>query len=482
METSLEHVWLETSKDYECQNLSYRMIENLDFQQISHKTSFYRSDFRGTIFESDIFVENNFDLVDFISNTFKNVEFHRVNFGKAEFKNGYLRNCVFNKNIYEDIAIHGCTFTGCTFRNEIFRLTMLNCQFNHCTFINCTFDQCSTDTLVFRECVFLKCELSTMHAENFKFERCTFRDAFLGTCFLGTYLIKDTDLDLISFKYRGKIIDTHSSTFLNDLEADLLQHNRFFEHFNFSLLFHSDRLEELVNQFPQIVAKALQEPNPNVREYNLTGIFDVIGFYLGSDVIPIFYALKFFEILRQYPLSQIPPENRLCYLQHVYSLETLISSMDYSVEYILTLPKAISGIATVHCREDSITAAENFIDSLLSLANQKYLKNYYEPPYFKTISYEKGSVILTIASSLLLLLMATKVIGSVNRSLCDIRIEAAKTKKAIELINSSNTISAFQKTLAALPQKEIEAVEVQKIFDRLGNSYLIDFIIHYFLK
>lgn len=472
---------LDTRKNYERQNLSYQLIEGLNFKEEHFKSSFFRSDFRGAQFESDVFYQNNFDLADFINNTFKNVEFYEVKFGNSEFKNGFLRNCIFEKNFYDDIAVHGCTFTRCTFQYEIFRMTMIDCKFYHCHFTSCTFDQCTTDNLFFEDCIFLKCELSTMHAENFKFEHCTFRDAFLGTCFLGTYLFKNTDLNLILFKYRGEIVDIDDS-FFQDFQDQLLQEKRFFEFFNLYILFHNDYLNKLVVNFPQILKKAFEEPNPNVREYNLSGIFETIEFYLGSDKLPLIYVLRFQELLCSYPCTNIPPENQLFYLQHLYRLQTLLSSLNYSTTYIREVAETIPCTAIIHCYDTSLDSAEKYVNSLLEYVNKKYLDNMFSPPYFKTISHQFGSVILTISSSLLLLLMTAKVIGIIGKSFCEIRIENAKTKKAIELINSSESPAAFQKVISALPQSETEQETAEKVYDQLGNNYLIDFIIHYFLK
>ena len=482
MENSLTVVSFDPKNDYECRNLSYITIEGLDFQRLSSKTSFYRSDFRGTRFEADIFEKNNFDLADFISNTFKNVEFHRVNFGNSEFKNCVFRNCLFEENIYDDISMHGCTFSGCTFRGEKFRMTMLNCNFIQCNFIGCVFDQCTTDTLSFDSSVFLKCELSTMHAENFKFVGCSFRDVFLGTCFLGTYLFRQTDLNLISFKYRGELVDINGNDFFLDFEKKLFQERRYFELFNLCILFHRENSIKLVNGFKQMIADVLNEPNPNVREYNLDGIFDVIEFYLGSESLPLLHALRYIDILREYSISDIPSENRLSYLQHMYRIDTIISSLDYPTEYILGVPETTPCTATIHCRDDSVCTAEDSIHALFDYVNRRYLENLFEPPYFKTLSHEKGSVIVTISSSLLLALMTAKVIRGISKSLCEVRLEGAKTKKAIELIQASSTPAAFNKIVSALPQKELETEEAEKIFGKLGNGYILDYIIHYFLR
>lgn len=471
------------AEDYECMNMSYRIIEDLDYQNAEHRSSFYRSDFRGTLFASSIFDKNNFDLADFINNTFKNIEFCEVNFGNSEFKNCYFHNCVFDKNCYDDISIHSCTFSNCTFRDERFLMTMIDCQFSQCTFINCVFDQCTTDSLSFDNTLFFKCELSAMHAENFKFINCSFRDVFLGACYLGTYMFKDSDINLISFKYRGKVVDINTGYFYNNLQKELLQEHRYFEYFNLCIL--SAQIEQIVcpSNFKNMIESIFKEPNNNVRNYNLSGIFDVIEFYLGSNYLTLMDALQCLNILSEYPAEILPAENKLTYLQHIYHLESVISSFKYSSEYILKIPQNIPCTTTIHIIDDSINSAERVIHSIMDYVNKKYLGNIYEKPYFTVLSHEQGSIIVTISSSLLLILMTAKVIEGVCKSMCNIQLQKAKTEKEIELINTSSTPTALTKITSVLQPNEKEDKDVAvKLFSKLGNGYIVDFIVHYFLK
>ncbi|MDE6606915.1 MAG: hypothetical protein K2K54_04055, partial [Lachnospiraceae bacterium] len=59
----------------EKQDLTYQIFKDLDYTKLMYKTSFYRSDFRGSKFENVTFYQNNFDIADFINNMFINVEF-----------------------------------------------------------------------------------------------------------------------------------------------------------------------------------------------------------------------------------------------------------------------------------------------------------------------------------------------------------------------------------------------------------------------
>jgi len=467
--------------NYECRDLSYRTIRNIDFSTFHHTVSFYRSDFRGCIFDSVRFASNNFDLADFIGNSFRNVEFYRVNFGRAEIKNGYFYHCHFEENIYDDIAIHNCTFINCIFQNEQFHLTMNNCEFINCQLIDCEFDQCSTDTLSFKKCVFLKCELSTMHAENFKFEACTFRDAFLGICFLGTYLFKNTDINLINFKYRGKIVPISDSDYFVNFTNSLLDDGRYFEYFNLSQLWHGGNADISNPSFADILLGIVKESNPNVRDYNLRGMFDTIEFYIGSDCLPMNQLINYISVLHAFPISSIPAESRLMFLQYLYRLDAILSSLDFPMGYISSIPASVPCIATFHLKDTSRESAEEHIASLLDEVNISCFNGSFSKPYFDIISIREGSIILTIGSSLLLLLMAAKVVRSISSIVCEIRIEVAKTNKAIELINSSKTPSGLNKALSCVPNPT-DMLPADKIHDILGKGYLQDLVINYILK
>ncbi len=216
----------------EKQDLTYRIFKDIDYTKLKYKTSFYRSDFRGSKFENITFYQNNFDIADFINNIFLNVEFNQVNFGEAEIKNCVFNKCYFKENTYTSVPFTNCSFIKCDFTNETFRLTMKECTFKECTFKSCVFDQCSTDTIEFNDSTIIKCELSTMHAENYKIINCTFRDTYLGINFLGTYLIKGTDFNLLSFKYRGEIVHISNTDYFARYTYDMFEHFRYYEYLN----------------------------------------------------------------------------------------------------------------------------------------------------------------------------------------------------------------------------------------------------------
>lgn len=468
----------QNGQSYEKCDLSYRVLKDLDFSIIG-PISFFRSDFRGSKFSSITFCHNNFDLADFIGNTFMNVEFREINWGNSEVKNCYFTKCQFFSNSYNDSAIHNTTFEKCIFENETFRFTMFDCEFHNCQFINCTFDQCTTDNLVFSGCQIIKTEMSTMHAENFKFLNCIIRDTYLGSCFMGTYLFKNVDMNLLSFKYRGEIQSLHSNFFDELIDTFLIQ-KRYFEHLNLLLLCRktSDFSKVFRTLFPQI----LEESNPNTRNYNIKNSIEMLIFYYNSDLLQFSSLLEimaFLQTLNQ-NTSIIPHGSVLVFREAVFKLSNTISEADFDSDYLASIPDSKCCRVVIHCTDTSFQQAEERINRIFEIANQK-LNNHYEPPYFKIIEEKKGSVILTISSALLLSLMAAKVVKSIFGIFCEMKITSAKTKKEVELIENSKSVTSLRKITQVdktLEQDEKQILELNEVF---GKDYIINLLVEYIL-
>ena len=467
--------------EFESRDLSYEIFKDLDFTE-NYAISFYRSDFRGSKFISDTFYKNNFDLADFIANSFINTEFKEVNFGNCEFKNGVFVKCHFNSNIYGDLAIHNCDYKNCTFENEVFHMTMFDCTFYDCKFINCIFEQCSTERLDFEKCTFLKVEMSTMHAENFKFYNCILRDTFLGACFLGTYLFKNVDLNLLSFKYRGKVVSINGNDYFKNYLNELKIQKRYYEYLNLYLIMYSGK-DEYYDVFTTVFEDIFNEDNPKVLEYNLNGIFDILEFYYNSSTLPLLIFFKIFcDLSDRFINNRIPQKNLLLYCERIQRLNTMLSSFTFSNDYLSDIPKDNIAFLEVHCNDESFQSAEKKIKYLLSYVNEIYLNSHIQEPLFKIIEEKNGSVIITISSCLLLSLLATKVIKEIYGTLCEIKITHAKTNKEIALIESSKSVAKLNEAIqVGQLSSDSKDTSLMKIYDTLGKDYIIGMILKIFL-
>lgn len=463
---------------FERKNLSYQLFKDLDYSSNREPVSFYRSDFRGSRFEGDTFYLNNFDLADFVANIFLNTEFSHVNFGNSAFKNGYFKKCQFRNSQYGDASFQDCTFDKCIFSHETFRMTIINCRFVDCQFTDCLFDQCSTDSLRFVNCTIIKCEMSTMFAENFEIEESIFRDTYLGACFLGTYLVKNTDLNLLSFKYRGEIVSLDQDFFLNYL-LDLKNHGRFFEYLNLSLLM-GNREDNFAQDFQQALLCIPSETNPNVQKYNLQGIFRLVEFYAGSDRLTMQLFLQLTSILCSYNPENLPNECQMIICAGKIHLQDLLNKFEFDWNYLRGIPSTQCCTVKIHCRDTSFDTAERKIKTLIESVNEKLLQGYYANPTCRILAKENGSVFVTISTSLLLILMAGKVLRSVHGSICQIRIEQAKTNKEIKLIKESNSVSSFlEKVPETISDKDSDDKKALKIYNALGTDYIIDVVIKF---
>lgn len=419
----------------EKQDLTYQIFKDLDYTKLKWKTSFYRSDFRGSRFENVTFYQNNFDIADFINNIFVNVELSNVQFGEAEVKNCVFQKCYFKENQYISVPFTNCTFLKCDFSDEKFRLTMKDCTFKDCTFRRCVFDQCSTDTIEFNNCAILKCELSTMHAENYKIIDCIFRDTYLGINFLGTYLIKGTDFNLLSFKYRGNIVPITNEDFFIQYTYDMFKYFRFYEYLNLLIILHlncviEDELERVLKAFHII-------ENKNLRLYTIKSVFEMLEFYFGSDCLSISTICNLLTILNQYK-DTFSVDEKLNVECGIFRLESLIASSDFPIEYLSKCDPLKTASAELTFATDDIEECKIKVDKLMRNINKHLTDNYYISPYTIT-SIKKGSVIITITSSLLLILLAAKVAKNVCHIICKMQVEIAASRKFLNKIENSKT-------------------------------------------
>lgn len=465
----------------ECKDLSFLHIKDLNYKERS-PISFYRSDFRGSKFSSNTFFNNNFDLADFIGNSFINTEFENVNFGNSEFKNGVFLKCRFNNNTYGDLAIHDCDYKKCIFENEVFQMTMFNCTFEDCQFIDCTFEQCSTENLEFKNCTFIKVEMSTMHAERFKFTECTLRDTYLGACFLGSYLLKDVDFNLLNFKYRGKIVEAGSSDYFNTLLNNLKEQGRIFEFLNLYLL-----LNGASEEYPELLCNALlscfKEDNYKVSEYNIKGIFELVEFYSDSPRLPFTVLCGIYiKLIGLFENNKVPQKYLMLFSECMFRLGKLISDFDFNLNYLYNVPLYQNAELEFHINDNSFEKAEDKINYLFDYINKNFFNTYLDRPLYKITERKTGSVIITVSTSLILALLTTKVIKEIYGTICQIKIAHAQTSKEIALIKTSKSAAKLSEiTQMATENQKMQESNLMQIYNTIGKDYIISTLLNFFL-
>ena len=224
----------------EKENFKYHLFKNFDFKHKNKPISFFRSDFRGAKFIDIIFYENNFDRADFIDASIFNSYFLKTNIGMSELKNCFIKDTEFKENIYKTTSIQGCVFINCKFISEKFLINMHNCEFINCEFIRCNFERSTIEEVLFNSCDIIECDLATMHAENLSFNECMLDEVFFGRDYWCSYLFKETSLNSINLKYRGKITSVKEDRALfKEYFIELYKTSRFFEFINAKIIFNS---------------------------------------------------------------------------------------------------------------------------------------------------------------------------------------------------------------------------------------------------
>ena len=120
---------------------------------------------------------------------------------------------------------------------------------------------------------------------------------------------------------------------------------------------------------------------------------------------------------------------------------------------------------------DDVEDSKAKVDKLMCIVNQTFTDNYYNVPY-KIVSIKKGSVIITITSSLLLILLAAKVAKSVCHTVCKIQVEIAASKKLLDTIENTKTHGTMLNVL-----KKYSDYEKNFEKDDLGLNNLTNYII-----
>lgn len=467
-------VFIDNGKDREKEDLSNLIFKDIEYNE-KNKPSFYRSDFRGSKFINMVFYKNNFEIADFISNSFKNVEFINTFFTNPEVKNCHFDKCIFDTNIYQTVSFHGCIFSKTSFKNEVFSFTMENCEFIDCSFTNCSYDQCSTENLKFIECKFLKCEMSTMHAENFMLQQCIFRDTYLGLPFLGTYLIIDTDFNLLKFKYRGEEVEVTKELWEKQIQS-LYTQERYFEYLNFLILFNNPK--QLLKSLSNLVEKTFLIENKKVKEYNINSIFEMFNFYFGSNRLTLGQEFVIVSILKEFDTSSLTSEEKLLYDVNIYKLEMKFDQQDTCFNHIKTLPLDWKANLQIRLNVNDEVEGKLFIDKVFNEINHKMLSNAYNNPLYEIQDIRKGSVIIELSCALLLGYSFIKFIHMANITKCRIKINNAVTDECIKHIQNSNSLNTIKNTLSLTNKQFPETnVDYKKIHTTLGTDEIISIII-----
>lgn len=474
--------YIENGKDHEKCNFSNLLFENLDYRNIEHPISFFRSDFSRSKFENCLFNRNNFGRADFIDVNITKSKFVSVDFGSCLVKNAFIEDVIFTKNNYHGVAMQYSYFKKCIFENEHFITNMFHCDFYECKFINCTFTKSSLDCNSFTSCEFSMVDMSECITENSKYNNCILQDVFLCANLWTTHLYKDTDIRNFGFKYRGEIVDLWNGDYLNFI-SNLLHKKQYFEYLNTIIISgntHSNRLiEEFKTVFPKIMALPLQ-----TRKSTIVKILDMLYFYYGYYQISFDDYLSIYYYLINYNWNSLSFDENVIYQSKLYQINQVINHFDFSLAYLKTLSPSSICISKIHINTNDENTAISYLKNIFQIANRDVCNNMFNEPLFKVVKKEKGSIILTIVSATLLVLLISYVAKNVMHNVFSIQIESGIKKALLKQLSDSKIELSDIKDSCGLAKKycflttDDDKKSIEKLSSELTKGEIIDIIIN----
>lgn len=460
--------------DYSKNNLSYTLFQNIQAIFNGNALNFNRADFRGSKFINCRFSNNDFDRSDLIDCYIEDVTFDNVNFGMALIKNNYFKRVMFFKNNYDDLSVQETTFVDCTFDEKHINWTLFNCTFKNCTFKSTAFNHSSIDSNKFIDCCFIKCNMAECHMENIKFQSCLLDHVELGVSYISSYLFRDTNLSQIVFKYRGDMVNINY--FDDDDLNELISQERYFNYLNMLLLLN--KTDNFFKISKEIIEKTLKLETQQ-RTYNLKNILLMFEFYHDSTLIDFVTYQKIVIYLNALNFDNINFDESLEYKSILYRINEKNDISKVPIDMLNTIDCNENCIFRIHINSDDLVEVKSQLSSVFDIINEVAINRFIKKDdLYEIRRIEQGSIILTIASSLILSMLFVKVIKSINHSIQIMRIEKVATDKNIEIIKKAKTSKQVQKII-----KEVNecALATEKNYDKtvskLKRSILIGQII-----
>lgn len=460
--------------NYSKQNLSYTLFKNIQAEFGGIALDFNRADFRGSKFVNCRFNNNDFDRADLIDCYIEDVTFDNVNFGMSLFKNNYIKRVIFFKNTYNNLSVQESTFVDCMFNEIHINWTLTNCIFENCTFKNTVFNHSSIDLNKFIDCSFINCNMAECHMENIKFQSCTLDNVELGISYISSYLFRDTNLSRINFKYRGDVVNIdHFGE--KDLD-DLLSQERYFNYLNMLLL--QNKTTEYYEKTQEAVEKALKL-DPQQRLYNMKNILTMFEFYYDSTYIDFVTYQKIVLLLNEIDYGNLPFDESLELRSILYRINEKNNLENTSLQFLSTIKRDERCICKIHINSTDLDDVKLQLTKILKTINATAANSIIEDEKIYEIrQIEQGSIILTIASSLVLAMLLVKIAKNINHSIQVMRVEKAAADKFLEDISKAKSLKKVQSILNNAKNYALTTEEnYDKTVQKLANSILISEII-----
>lgn len=449
-------------KQFESQNLSYSVFENIDFHECAHPVSFFRSDFRGTKFEKIKFYKNNFDRSDFLNSVFIDCSFEKVQFGCCQVKNCYFENAKFSNNLYRNTSIHSTTFVGCDFPDEAFLINMQHCKLINCTFKGCTFEMSTTDSDIFDKCKFYNTNLATMHAENHKFVNCQFDNVCIGSSYFFGYSIAQCTWNEVFFLYRGEFVDMMDmpiGEFLKKFEVE----RRYNDIINLYIF------KGMQGMIPDILRKSLDyyKNSPYGRMLDISTLLENLTFSAINETVDYEVLNECLEIIMDTDISNYNLDERIEISALSVKLQNALYLANHSKEYLEKINKNRKSVLTLRFDSDDyekcVEAAKQLLDSISDQC------------YWTLIGEQKGSwTLIYVASTIIVLSALPKIIKNYSDVYFDIKTKKTLSKNVQQKLESTDiSLKDIQKLIETSQEAEL-LIPAGKCIDKDVSKNLAD--------
>ena len=471
----------------EAMNLSFKLLEDLDYTQNETIVSFYRCDFRRSKINNCVFYKNPFGRSDFIDTYICNSRFQEVNWGSCLFENATFENVQFIRNRYKGVSARYTYFKNCSFTKETIVINMFDCIYQACVFVDCIFEKSSISNVTFVNCTFIRTDLSQCHAEKLKFDLCKLEEVFLGLPFWATYLFKDTFINRFAFKYHGQTVDIIRKDYFMSAFSEFWEKERLFEFINAHIISKQLSMKSDLLDIVQKVFQKLTSMSIKIRRKIVLDILDMLEFYFSYNNIDFLSYYSIVEFISDYTWEGYEFSETVEYSSKIFKIKILMSNFMYDYKYLYTINanQKCECIFRINCetQEDAI----DYLTSVYNIANINLCNSYYNSPLFEIKSIAAGSIILTITSWALLSILVSYSAKRVAHNLESIKLERnlnAAIQKQISDKGSNLSITDIEKIgkVAAkyhlINTEDEDEVKLNKVTSEITKGEILSIILN----
>lgn len=425
---------LEKNFNHSTKSLQRHIFNNIDIKE-SDNVSFHRVDFKGSSILNSNFNGVDFSRSDFISMNFENSSFSDSSFENTTFLNNIFYKTKFEKNNMTSLDLLRSSFTECLFINQTFNASnWTNLIFDNCKFNSFQIEKSTLQNINFKNCNLKNLDLARLTAINLTFENCNLDNVIFDPDNLGSYCFDKKSLGNISYLYKEEVFkfDIENIEDIRNYADYLLSSQRYAEFFGFSAILTIKKMDSENNRLIDIWISCLKKSISEIKnEYVLLDYVEILTrnlkFYIEKkvfSVLDIIKAIKEIELIKQ--KDMLASVEELLFYISTY-LKEYIEKGKYSYEEINFLNNNDIVYAKITLDTDSFLEAEKIINRLFSnlLCEQ-------ENSYF-IINSQKGSIILTIITTLASILTISKLILSIQKTTYSLILNHKKFNNSLQI-------------------------------------------------